>query len=89
MTNKTDIQFDNGAITLAGNLLPDGFDDAGSYPAIIAVHPAGGRADRNRAGALMANGKAAACPRLSTQPHRNVINHEQPQKGRDHECLVD
>ena len=43
MTNKTDIQFDNGAITMAGNLyLPDGFDDAGSYPAIIAVHPGGG-----------------------------------------------
>ncbi len=43
MTAKTEIQFDNGAIKMAGNLyLPDGFDDAGSYPAIISVHPGGG-----------------------------------------------
>ena len=43
MTDVTDIQFDNGAIKMAGNLyLPDGFDEAGSCPAIIAVHPGGG-----------------------------------------------
>lgn len=43
MTDMTDIQFDNGAIKMAGNLyFPDGFDEAGSYPAIIAVHPGGG-----------------------------------------------
>ncbi len=43
MTDMTDIQFDNGAIKMAGNLyLPDGFDEAGSYPAIVCVHPGGG-----------------------------------------------
>jgi fermentation-respiration switch protein FrsA (DUF1100 family) len=39
----TDIQFDNGGIEMAGNLyFPDGFDEAGSYPAIVCVHPGGG-----------------------------------------------
>ncbi len=43
MTDMSDIQFDNGAIKMAGNLyLPDGFDEAGSYPAIVSVHPGGG-----------------------------------------------
>lgn len=37
------VTFPNGPITMAGNLyLPVGFDDAGSYPAIVAVHPGGG-----------------------------------------------
>jgi hypothetical protein len=36
MSGITDIQFDNGAIKMVGNLyFPDGFDDTGSYPAII------------------------------------------------------
>ena len=37
------ITFENGAITMAGNLyLPDNFDEAGSYPAVVCVHPGGG-----------------------------------------------
>lgn len=37
------IQFDNGGITMAGNLyLPPGFDRDQRYPAIISVHPGGG-----------------------------------------------
>src|ERR1700684_1705020 len=43
MTDMTSTQFDNGAIKMAGNLyFPDGFDDSGSYPAIVSVHPGGG-----------------------------------------------
>jgi uncharacterized protein len=43
MTEMTDIQFDNGAIKMAGNLyFPDGFDDGSNYPAIVCVHPGGG-----------------------------------------------
>ena len=43
MSDMTSIQFDNGAIKMAGNLyFPDGFDDGGSYPAIVCVHPGGG-----------------------------------------------
>jgi uncharacterized protein len=43
MTDMTSIQFDNGAIKMAGNLyFPDGFDNSGSYPAIVCVHPGGG-----------------------------------------------
>lgn len=37
------ITFPNGAITMAGNLFtPEGFDPAGTYPAIVVVHPGGG-----------------------------------------------
>lgn len=37
------IQFDNGGITMAGNLyLPSGFDRDQQYPAVISVHPGGG-----------------------------------------------
>ena len=37
------IEFKNGAITMAGNLhLPEGFDTAGHYAAIVVVHPGGG-----------------------------------------------
>src|ERR1700722_18196205 len=43
MTDMTSIQFDNWAIKMAGNLyFPNGFDDSGSYPAIVVVHPGGG-----------------------------------------------
>jgi fermentation-respiration switch protein FrsA (DUF1100 family) len=43
MSAMTSIQFDNGAIKMAGNLyFPNGFDDGGSYPAIVCVHPGGG-----------------------------------------------
>jgi fermentation-respiration switch protein FrsA (DUF1100 family) len=43
MSDMTDIEFDNGAIKMAGNLyFPDGFDEDGSYPAIVCVHPGGG-----------------------------------------------
>ena len=43
MSDVTSIRFDNGAIKMAGNLyVPDGFDAAGSYPAIVCVHPGGG-----------------------------------------------
>jgi Dienelactone hydrolase family len=41
--NLKSIQFKNGAITMAGNLhLPEGFDAAGHYAAIVVVHPGGG-----------------------------------------------
>jgi hypothetical protein len=41
--NMKSIQFKNGAITMAGNLhLPEGFDTAGHYAAIVVVHPGGG-----------------------------------------------
>jgi fermentation-respiration switch protein FrsA (DUF1100 family) len=37
------VTFPNGPITMAGHLyLPEGFDPQGTYPAIVAVHPAGG-----------------------------------------------
>jgi fermentation-respiration switch protein FrsA (DUF1100 family) len=37
------VQFNNGAISLAGNLyLPAGFTEQGNYAAIITVHPGGG-----------------------------------------------
>lgn len=43
MSDMSDIQFDNGAIKMAGDLyLPEGFDADGSYPAIVCVHPGGG-----------------------------------------------
>jgi fermentation-respiration switch protein FrsA (DUF1100 family) len=43
MSEVTEIQFDNGTIKMAGNLyFPDGFDESGSYPAIVSVHPGGG-----------------------------------------------
>ncbi len=43
MTDMTPIQFDNGPITMAGNLyFPDGFDEAKRYPAIVSVHLGGG-----------------------------------------------
>src|SRR5689334_14714939 len=38
--NMKSIQFKNGAITMAGNLhVPEGFDTAGKYAAIVVVHP--------------------------------------------------
>ena len=41
--NMKGIQFENGAITMAGNLhLPEAFDTAGHYAAIVVVHPGGG-----------------------------------------------
>jgi uncharacterized protein len=41
--NLKSVQFKNGAITMAGNLhLPEGFDAAGHYAAIVVVHPGGG-----------------------------------------------
>ena len=41
--NMKSIQFKNGAITMAGNLhLPEGFDTARHYAAIVVVHPGGG-----------------------------------------------
>ena len=41
--NMKSIQFRNGAITMAGNLhLPEGFDTARRYAAIVVVHPGGG-----------------------------------------------
>jgi fermentation-respiration switch protein FrsA (DUF1100 family) len=43
MSDMTSIQFDNGAIKMAGNLyFPDGFDGGRSYAAIVCVHPGGG-----------------------------------------------
>lgn len=37
------VTFPNGPITMAGNLFtPDDFDENGSYPAIVTVHPGGG-----------------------------------------------
>jgi fermentation-respiration switch protein FrsA (DUF1100 family) len=41
--NMKSIQFENGPITMAGNLhLPGAFAEAGTYAAIVAVHPGGG-----------------------------------------------
>jgi uncharacterized protein len=43
MSDMTSIQFDNGAIKMAGNLyFPDGFDSGRSHAAIVCVHPGGG-----------------------------------------------
>jgi fermentation-respiration switch protein FrsA (DUF1100 family) len=43
MSEMSSIQFNNGAIKMAGNLyFPEGFDDGSSYPAIVCVHPGGG-----------------------------------------------
>ena len=48
--NMKSIQFKNGAITMVGNLhLPEGFDTAGHYAAIVVVHPGGGVRNRRRA----------------------------------------
>ncbi|BDH55739.1 alpha/beta hydrolase [Tsukamurella sp. PLM1] len=39
----TAVTFDNNGITMAGELnLPDGFDAARTYPALVVVHPGGG-----------------------------------------------
>ena len=41
--NMKSIQFENEAITMAGNLhLPEGFDAAGHYATVVVVHPGGG-----------------------------------------------
>jgi fermentation-respiration switch protein FrsA (DUF1100 family) len=43
MSEVTAVQFNNGAIKMAGNLFfPKDFDEASTYPAIVAVHPGGG-----------------------------------------------
>ncbi|TCK25771.1 alpha/beta hydrolase [Pseudonocardia endophytica] len=55
--------FPNGPVTMAGNLyLPDGFDPAGSYAALVVVHPGGGVKEQTAglyAGKMAANGFVA------------------------------
>jgi fermentation-respiration switch protein FrsA (DUF1100 family) len=42
------VHFQNGTITLAGDLyLPQGFNEGKKYPAIVCAHPAGGVKERS------------------------------------------